>query len=836
MGLNFIVLKFDPYKIDLPVLEILPDLKQKLALHNTLIVHAPPGAGKSTLLPLALLEEQFLAGKKILMLEPRRLAAKTIAFRMADLLGEKIGETVGYRIRFESQISSTTRLEVLTEGILTRMLHQDNALENVGMVIFDEFHERNIHADIAMALCREAQQVLRPDLRILVMSATLDMPQLSALLNAPVISSEGRLFPVEVHYSGDIDPWLMPEMVSKTVIQASKSGSGDILVFLPGQGEIKKTEGILRKQLPDFSIHPLYGQLSPTAQFQAIMPNRKGKRKVVLATSIAETSLTIEGITIVVDSGFGRTSKFDPKSGLSRLETIRIAKDSADQRAGRAGRLSPGVCFRLWSKATQGTMANYRSPEILDADLAFLVLDMVLWGIEDIRELTWLTPPPVGMLAQAYDILHQLGALEENKITAHGKKIHAIPSHPRIAHMLVIAEEEGKIALATDIAALLEERDPLDPETGIDINLRIEALRRARKENLSVKGLNKIEKVAANYRRMFKVDLENSAFDPFETGLLIAHAYPERIAFARPGNNSQYQLANGKLAMFGHKDDLAHEPWLAISHIDAREGMGKIFLASPLNPRDLAPMVKEKKVVIWDSKKGGLVASKDLRIGSIVLKSTPMQHVPEDQIIDAAAKFISLEGEQHLEFTESLKQLQNRVGSLRIWRKDEHWPDWSLSNLLLTNKEWLGPYLTGVRKIDDLKKLDLEEILFHSLTSEQQGSLDRFAPKKIQVASGSSIVIRYQGDGENPVLAVRLQEVFGWMETPRVNNGKIPLLLHLLSPGHKPVQVTSDLKSFWMNTYFEVKKEMKRRYPKHSWPENPLEAEAVKGVKKKTMP
>jgi ATP-dependent helicase HrpB len=389
--------------------------------------------------------------------------------------------------------------------------------------------------------------------------------------------------------------------------------------------------------------------------------------------------------------------------------------------------------------------------------------------------------------------------------------------------MLVIAEEEGKTALATDIAALLEERDPLDPETGIDINLRIEALRRARKENLSVKGLNKIEKVAANYRRMFRVDVENSAFDPYETGLLIANAYPERIAFARPGNNAQYQLANGKLAMFGHKDDLANEPWLAISHIDAREGMGKIFLASPLNPRDLAPMVKEKKVVTWDSKKGGLVASKDLRIGSIVLKSTPIQNVPEDQMIDAASKFISLEGEQHLGFSDSFKQLQNRVTSLRIWEKDESWPNWSISNLLQTNKEWLGPYLVGVRKLEDLKKLDIEKILFHSLPIEQQKSLDLLAPKKIQVPSGNNISIQYKTGGDNPILAVRLQEVFGWMETPKINNGKIKLLMHLLSPGHKPVQITSDLKSFWLNTYFEVKKEMKRRYPKHSWPENPSE-------------
>ena len=825
-------MNFDPFSIDLPVREIIPQVIQELNTNNTLIVQAPPGAGKSTLLPLALLEQPFLKGKKILMLEPRRLATKSIALRMSELLDEKVGQTVGYRIRFESQVSTNTRLEVLTEGILTRMLHSDNALEDVGMVIFDEFHERNIHADVAMALCREAQQLLRPDLRIMVMSATLDMQQLSTLLKAPVISSDGKMFPVEIKYAGDIDPWLMPEMVAKSVIDASKNGKGDILVFLPGQGEIKKTESILRKQLPEFSIHPLYGQLSPNAQYQAIMPNRSGKRKVVLSTSIAETSLTIEGITIVIDSGYGRTSKFDPKSGLSRLETIRIAKDSADQRAGRAGRLQPGTCYRLWSKATHANLAEFRTPEILEADLAFMVLDMLEWGIKDIRELTWLTPPPVGTLAQAFDILTQLNAVENSKITPHGKKIHAIPAHPRIAHMLVIAENEDKISLAADIAGLLEERDPLAPDTGVDINLRIDALRRARRENLSIKGLNKIEKIAQNYRRLFKAEIDNSMVDSFETGSLIALAYPERIAYARPGNNAQFQLANGKIAMIGHKDDLANESWLAISHIDAREGMGKVFLASPLNPKDLAPFVKEKRKVLWDSKKGGLVASLDLSIGSIVLRSTPIRDLSENDLMEALSNAIYQEGRKLLDFSEKVITLQARMQSLRKWRPNENWPNWSTEKIIENHKSILGPYLHEVRKPEDFKKLDLASILFHSLTFDQQKSFNKLVPEKIEVPSGSNIKIQYSEHGDNPVLSVRLQEVFGWLETPRINDGSVNLRLHLLSPGFKPVQVTEDLKSFWENTYFEVKKELKRRYPKHSWPEKPLEAAAVRGVKK----
>lgn len=819
-------MSFDPFKIDLPVTEIITYVREQLTQENTLIVNAPPGAGKSTLLPLALIDQPWLNGKKIIMLEPRRLAAKTIAARMASLIGDDIGQTVGYRIRFENRVGAKTIIEVVTEGILTRMLQSDNALEDVGLVIFDEFHERSLNADLALALCREAQQVLRPDLRIMIMSATLNMPQLTKLLNAPVAVSEGKQYPVEIIYNGDADETLLPELTARTVMKALQEYDGDVLVFLPGEGEIKKCEELLKGQATDICIHPLYGQLPPQEQFLAIMPNKFGKRKIVLATSIAETSLTIEGIRIVVDSGFGRTSRFDPKSGLSRLETLRISKDSADQRAGRAGRLSSGVCYRMWTKATHERLAEHRVPEIMEADLASLVLDMAQWGVSNIQSLTWLTPPPKIALAQATETLHQLNALENNKITEHGKQIHRLACHPRIAHMLLMASDDITIKLATDIAAVLEERDPLPRDSGIDINLRVEALRRARMNN-SLNRFARIEKVAASYRKMLNVEMDNGAVDVFETGLLLAYAYPERIAFARPGNNAQFQLANGKYAMVGHKDDLSHEPWLAVAHMDLRDGLGKIFLAAPLNPKDLLPMVKEQELILWDTRKGGIIATKELKIGSLVLQSKTITSPNEELVTEAICNAIKTEGENLLNFDESMVQLQNRILSLRLWNPDEAWPDVSTSVLLNTNKEWLGPYIKAIKKPDDLKKINLVEALYHSLDWEKQQALNVLAPQKLEVPSGSSISIQYFSNGAVPVLSVRLQEVFGLSDTPIINNGKTKVVMHLLSPGYKPVQVTSDLNSFWNNLYFEVKKELQRRYPKHAWPDDPWTAPAV---------
>lgn len=823
----------DPFAFDLPITDIIQDVKRELDTSTTLIVHAPPGAGKSTLLPLTLLHELWLNDKKVIMLEPRRLAAKSIAMRMSEMLGETVGETVGYRIRFETKISEKTKIEVVTEGILTRMLHSDNALEGVGLVIFDEFHERSIHADTALALSREAQQVLRPDLRLLIMSATLNTEQLKKALAASIVSSEGRQYPVDLVYVGDQDFFMIPEMTANTIVRATKEHDGDLLVFLPGQGEITKCEGILKSRLKGFSIHPLYGQLSYAKQRAAILPSRDGRRKVVLATNIAETSLTIEGIKIVVDTGFGRTLKWDPKSGLSRLETVQISRDSADQRAGRAGRLSPGVCYRMWSKATDVQLQAHRTPEIAEVDLAPLALDLAQWGIIDPMKLTWLTPPPKGTWLAAQQTLHDLDALTDGKITEHGKAIHKLPCHPRLAHMMLMAVEEGLVTLAADIAALLEERDPLGREAGIDINLRIEALRTHRRENRRGGRMDRIEKIAASYRQLFDEQAENGEFDPYETGLLITYAFPERIAHNRPGNNAQFKLANGRIAAAGHKDDLAHEQWLAVANLDARDGMGKIFMASPLNPRDLAERVKEVDVVQWDTEDGGLMASRDLRIGNIVLKSTPHGHPDPSRRIEAILNAIKKEGHSLLDWNEEVEQLQYRVLSLRKWRPDEVWPDFDQASLLVTCGEWLSPYLSDVQKPQDLKKINLKDVLKHSLDYEKLKRLESLAPAQMQVPSGSNIQIMYRENGEAPVLAARIQELFGMAKTPTVNEGKQSLLIHLLSPGFKPVQVTSDLENFWNDTYFEVRKDLKGRYPKHHWPDDPWTAEAVRGVKRK---
>ncbi|MFL0684395.1 MAG: ATP-dependent helicase HrpB [Algoriphagus aquaeductus] len=825
--------KFNPFSFDLPVSEIIPEVKNHLFSSNSLIIQAPPGAGKSTLLPLALLDESWLKGKKIIMLEPRRLATKSIAQRMADMLGEEVGKTVGYRIRFESAISNQTRLEVITEGILTRMMHQDNALEEVGLVIFDEFHERNLFSEVALALAREVQQVLRPDLRILLMSATIDAEQLSQLLGSKVIQSQGRQYPVEVNYLSEVDEYAIGEDTARQIIPLTKKHEGDFLVFLPGQGEIKKTEEILKRALPEDIIVPLYGQLSPSEQNRAILPHPSGKRKIVLSTDIAETSLTIEGVRVVVDSGFAKSNRFDPRSGLSRLVLHRISKDSADQRSGRAGRLTAGHSYRLWTKAIQAQLAEYRTPELLEADLTSLVLDMKAWGKDDIRSMTWLTPPPAGTLALSEKVLEAIDAVEDGKLTLHGKEIHQLPVHPRIAHMLIFAKRMNQLALATDIAAVLEERDPLPAEAGVDLNLRIDALRKFRDRGVSMSRIKKIEKVAAQYRRLFNIQPENKPADPWATGLLLAYAYPERIAAARPGNNAQFQLSNGKIAQIGHRDDLAHESWLAVAHVDAREGMGKIWMAAPLNPKDLAPMLKTKEVLEWDRKKGGLIAHSEIRIGAIILGTRPLQKFDKSLAKQAILEATQEEGQFLLEWNEEVMQLIFRVQSLKKWNPDQDWPEWSVEILCQTSPEWLEPYLENISKNEDFKKLDLSQILLHHISFEQQQLLESLAPAKISVPSGSQIKLEYKEDGATPLLSVRLQELFGLLDTPKVNQGKVSVLIEMLSPGYKPVQLTQDLKSFWANGYFEVKKELKRLYPKHEWPEDPISAEAVRGVKKR---
>ena len=819
---------FNPYTSELPIVSVISDLLHLAKSHHRIILKAAPGAGKSTLVPLCLLNEAWLENKKIILLEPRRLAARNVAYRMAELLNEQIGETVGYRIRFESKISSKTRIEVVTEGILTRMLQSDNAIEQVGLVIFDEFHERNLHADLALALCSAAQEILRPDLKILLMSATMETSHLSALLNAPVIESEGRQFPVDVHYVSGQDAFMIAETAAKVTQQAVKAHDGDALVFLPGESDIKKAEILLKQALPDFSIHPLFGKLSQHLQQAAIIPNKFGKRKIVLATNIAETSLTIEGIKIVVDSGLEKTNQFDPKSGLSKLETVQISKDAAEQRTGRAGRLSPGVCIRMWSKIDHERLALQRTPEILEADLASLVLELANWSIENPAELLWVTAPPDAHVSQAIELLELLEAIEKGKITAHGKQLHRLACHPRIAHLLLSAKNSSQIALACDIAAVLEEKDPLPKEAGIAICLRIELLRRARQHKQMGNKLNRINMLSEFYCSLMQVEQENEAFDPYDVGLLISYAYPERIASARPGNNAQFLLSNGKIAAAGHRDDLANEPWLAIAHLDARNGLGKIYLAAPIQPKDLISRVKEVETVKWDSRNEELIAVKELKIGNIILQSKPLTQPSQEAITQALLDAIKKEGNQLLDLSENLFQLMARYNSLSSWEPSLNLQRITMESLLNTPEKWLSQYLTNIKQAEDFKKINTLDALKNYLGYETVEVIQKLCPSQLKVPSGSEIKITYTQTGDAPKIEVRIQEVFGLKESPKICHGKIEVLFSLLSPGFKPVQMTKDLKSFWNNTYPTIKNELKRRYPKHSWPESPWEASPTK--------
>lgn len=821
----------------LPIFEIIPDVRRELIKSNTLILQAPPGAGKSTILPIQLLNEPWLNAKKILMLEPRRLAARAVAQRMSSLLNEAIGNTIGYRIRFENKISDKTHIEVLTEGILTRMLQSDNSLEGAGLVIFDEFHERSLHADLALALCREAQQVLRNDLRIIIMSATLDGEKLSSLLeNAPVITSAGRQHPIKYHYLDYKDELPIAAQVAKTIRKALAENKGDILTFLPGAGEIEQTYKLLEAESQDVKIHLLYGDLPHQQQQEAILPHPEGRRKVVLATSIAETSLTIEGITTVVDSGYSRVPKFNPRIGLTRLETMRVSKDTADQRAGRAGRLGLGVCYRLWSEYTHQNLQTHRNPEIMEADLAPAVLELSQWGVRNFEELTWLTSPPHASVTQAKELLRQLGALQGDAITERGKKMLRFPTHPRIAHLLLEAEEHKLSGLATDIAALLEERDPLAKEVGANLTLRIETLRKWRNKEYTAadrKALERIERVAASWRKVLKVEAANTMPVDEEVGKLVADAYPERIA--KKIDNLRYRLVNGRVAKLNEYDPLANENWLSIAHMDAGKNEGRIFLAAPLNPADVLPLATQKKVISWDSQKGILITRSEKRLGEIIIETTPLEKIPNEELTDVLCEVVKKEGLSLFNLTDNINEWQARVMSLKKWRPEENWPDVTNEYLRETVNEWFPPYLAGVniRKKEDFFKIDLYDILQQMLSWEFMQKLDKLAPQKIEVPSGTLINLKYNTDGSPPVLAVRLQEVFGLLDTPAVNEGKIKVMMHLLSPGYKPVQVTQDLKSFWKNTYPEVRKELRMRYPKHSWPEDPWTAVAVKGAKKR---
>lgn len=820
-----------------PVLEIIAPLRQALQKKPVVILQAPPGAGKSTVLPLQLLNESWLRDKKMIMLEPRRLAARSVAMRMAEELNEEAGATVGYRVRFESVVSKQTRIEVVTEGILTRMIQTDNSLENVGLVIFDEFHERSLQADLALALCYQAQQLLRDDLRILIMSATLEGEKISTLFNsAPVITSTGKQYPISFHYLAPEKDVKIAVATTRVVRKALREQSGDILVFLPGAGEIQRVQSALEEENVSALVVPLYGDLPFKKQQEAILPHPQGLRKIVLATSIAETSLTIEGITTVIDSGYSRVPRFDPRSGLTRLETIRVTRDAADQRAGRAGRLGPGVCYRLWSEATHHQLLPARQPEMLEADMASLILELANWGIQNLNELTWITLPPEGAVMQASDLLHQLEALDNNKITARGKEMLKLPTHPRIAHMLLSVTKPMEVCLATDIASILEERDPLPKEAGADLSLRVEVLRKWRSgERVSAERnvLDRIERVASSWRRIFKLQTNNANPIDAEVGKLVAEAYPERIARQLEKQGVRYKLANGRVVRLPEHDPLHRETWLAVAQLDAGSGEGKIFLAAPLNEDDLLHRATESEVVKWDSERGMITAQLEKRIGNVVLSSRTVSKIPDEQRIKILCEAVREEGLKLLGWDEAQREWQGRVLSLRTWRPEENWPDVGDENLLKSTEEWLAPYLTNVSKRNDFQRLELQNMLAGLIPWELTSKLDKLAPSRLQVPSGSFIKLYYFTDGRPPVMEVRLQEMFGLLETPAINEGRTKILLHLLSPGYKPVQVTQDLKSFWQTTYHEVRKELRMRYPRHHWPEDPWTAEAVRGAKKR---
>jgi ATP-dependent helicase HrpB len=819
-----------------PVLEILTELKQRLSSSPIVILEAPPGAGKSTVLPLHLMDEGWLNGKKIIMLEPRRLAAKSVAERMADVLKEKAGARVGYRVRFDSRVSQQTKIEVVTEGILTRMIQGDNALSEAGLLIFDEFHERNLHADLALALSLQMQQVLRDDLKILIMSATLDTGSLSVTLGgAPVVTSKGKQYPVDVRYANSEDGQIASRM-AMAIKRALRDDSGDILAFLPGSGEIKRTQTLLEEEVTGVSIHPLFGDLPFRQQQEAILPRHDGVRKVVLATAIAETSLTIEGVHVVIDSGLARVPRFDPRSGLTRLETIRVTRDAADQRAGRAGRLGPGICYRLWTSSAHAGLMAQRKPEIQEADLAPLLLELFAWGVKDVRDLTWITIPPAGAVAQARELLLQLEAIDLQGITSRGRKMLELPTHPRIAHLLLEATGQREQALAADIAALIEERDPLVKESGADLALRIEALRKWRKgDNVYADRnmLERIEKLAAHWRKFFNCPEDNVVPHDTATGKLLMAAYPERIALQQEKHSERYKLANGRVAKLPQHDPLIRDTWICAAQLDAGSGEGKIFMAAALNIRDLQAHAREANVVKWDEERGLLVATAEKRVGNLILESKPVQKIEEHERIKVICDAIRSRGLRMLGWNESQELLQARIASLTQWRPEEGWPDVSDEKLLDTLEVWLAPYLTSISRQTELERLDLNMLLTSLIPWDLQNKLDSLAPAKLEVPSGSWIKLQYFSDGRSPVMEVRLQEVFGLSETPTVNAGRIKVLLHLLSPGYKPVQVTQDLKSFWQTTYHEVRKELRMRYPRHSWPEDPWTAEAVRGAKRR---
>ena len=810
-----------------PVEDVIPALREALAASRCAVLSAPPGAGKTTHVPLALLQDRWLGKGNILMLEPRRLAARRAASFMAEQLDERVGRTVGYRIRGDAVVSDVTRIEVVTEGILTRMLHANPELPGVGLVIFDEFHERSIHADLGLAFTLDVQKHLREDLRVLVMSATLDGVSIASLLHgAPVIESLGKLFPVETKYARFASEKPLEVRVTDAIERALATEEGDILVFLPGMRELRRVEEkLLGRSTDDVIVHLLHGDLSASVQEAALSPALSGKRKVILSTSIAETSLTIDAVRIVVDSGLARAARFDPRRGMSGLVTIPVSRAVADQRRGRAGRQAPGVCYRLWREEDHAQLPEYPVPEIRVSDLAHVALDLALWGAPAGEGLSFLDPPPTAHLAQAQGVLKALGAFApDGRLTPHGRTMADLPIHPRFAHMIIKAKELGRGSSACELAAILEERDLLGGGAKADVDLakRIDAYRGGRGLPAGVR-----ERITAQKRRLMEtLDIHEEQETDSEVGILVALAYPDRVARKRPEGSGRYQLVNGSVAVLPH-GNLAREEFLAIADVDAGTVEAKIYLAASIESRDLESVfsgeILNEKEIEWNEAKRQVRARSVRKLGAVVLSEQSLGPGGEE-ITRALVDGIRRTGLQCLPWEKESDRFRSRVRWARKFIKEaSEWPDLSDESLAGSLESWLAPFLDGMWKLDQVQRLDLVEILRSRFTHLQLRELDRLAPSHLQVPSGSRITLDYT-PADHPALSVKLQELFGLIETPRVGGGTIPVTIHLLSPAARPLAVTQDLRSFWQKTYPEIRKQLRARYPKHPWPEDPLSA------------